>query len=247
MSTKIELICGDTLTTLRGMPSDSVDAVVTSPPYNKQDDKLPPPTVRIITKDVKYAGVTDSVSEDVYQSQQIAVLDELLRVTRPGGSIFYNHKVRFRDGSMIHPMQWILRSRVAEFLRQEIIWHRVLAAQVRGWRFHQTDERIYWVAKGKIPELAKESAKLTAVWKVMPQDGRKNNHPAPFPVEIPRRCIRAVLPSSSGVVLDPYCGSGTTGVAAQALGHSFVGIDIVPAYVEMARERINGARAWLQE
>lgn len=65
---------------------------------------------------------------------------------------------------------------------------------------------------------------------------RKNPHPAPFPVELAKRCIAAC--PDNGVVLDPYCGSGSTLVAAAELGRPSIGIDISPAYCAMARERV---------
>ena len=242
---KIELICADTLTTLRGMASESVDAVVTSPPYNLHSVQH---TRRGNVDTVEYDSIGDSLPEDVYQTQQIDVLNELVRVIRVGGSIFYNHKVRYRSEGSIHPMQWIVRSDAYAIFRQEIIWNRVITSNPRGWRFHQNDERVYWFTKGKIPEIPNSSAGLGAVWTIKPEMSRRNGHPAPFPSEIPRRCLRAVLPAAGGkLVLDPYCGSGTTGVVAQALCHSFVGIDISPNYIKMTRDRLQETRAWIQQ
>ena len=65
----------------------------------------------------------------------------------------------------------------------------------------------------------------------------KNPHPAPYPIQLPTRCIQAVM-QKPGVVLDPYSGSGTTGVAAKLLGHDYIGFDLSEEYHDMARERI---------
>jgi DNA modification methylase len=65
----------------------------------------------------------------------------------------------------------------------------------------------------------------------------KNDHPAPYPLILPVRCIQAVL-QEPGVVFDPYNGSGTTGVAANMLGHDYIGFDVSEKYIEEARERI---------
>ena len=65
-----------------------------------------------------------------------------------------------------------------------------------------------------------------------------NPHPAPFPVDLPGRCIQAVM-NEPGVVLDPYSGSGTTGVAATLLGHDYIGLDLSDDYHQMARDRID--------
>ena len=64
-----------------------------------------------------------------------------------------------------------------------------------------------------------------------------NPHPAPYPIILPLRCIQAVM-SEPGLVLDPYSGSGTTGLAAKLLGHDYIGFDLSDEYHNMARERL---------
>ncbi|MBU7579473.1 MAG: site-specific DNA-methyltransferase [Porphyrobacter sp.] len=64
---------------------------------------------------------------------------------------------------------------------------------------------------------------------------RKNDHPAPFPVELPLTAIRH---TDAETILDPFAGSGTTGVAAKMLGRKFIGIERNGEYVEQARKRI---------
>ena len=66
----------------------------------------------------------------------------------------------------------------------------------------------------------------------------QNPHPAPFPLALPVRCIQAVM-SEPGVVLDPYNGSGTTGVAATLAGHDYIGFDLSEEYLKMAEDRIS--------
>jgi len=76
-----------------------------------------------------------------------------------------------------------------------------------------------------------------SVWEVPPESARRVGHPAPFPVELASRVIR--LYSYVGdVVLDPFCGSGTTCVAAKRLNRHWVGYDIVPKYCVLAEERL---------
>ncbi|TSC58220.1 MAG: DNA methylase [Parcubacteria group bacterium Greene0416_79] len=227
---------GDTLMILRRCKTNSVDIGVTSPPYNKQEDKK-----GWLVKNVKYVGSSDKKTEEQYQMEQIEVLNELFRVIKPGGSFFYNHKVRWEKGDLIHPMHWI--SKTLWTVRQEIIWDRMIAANIRGWRFWQVDERIYWLYKPvnnkKIgTELKSNHALLTSIWRFPPE--RNNPHPAPFPVRLPLRCIFSILgETQKAVVLDPYLGSGTTGIAAKLLGYSFVGIDISKEYLDLARKRIS--------
>lgn len=71
------------------------------------------------------------------------------------------------------------------------------------------------------------------------KDSVGNNHPTVKPVALMRYLIQLVTPKGS-VVLDPFMGSGSTGMAASELGHTFVGIDLDPAYVEIAQKRITG-------
>lgn len=74
------------------------------------------------------------------------------------------------------------------------------------------------------------------VWTI-PTDASRTGHPAASPVEIPRRCIAAGSPPG-GHVLDPFSGSGTTGIAARQLGRRFTGIDINPRYTALAHARV---------
>lgn len=78
---------------------------------------------------------------------------------------------------------------------------------------------------------------MTSVWKIRPEN-RNLNHPAPFPLEIPLRCIYSILDKQNGLVIDPYVGSGTTGVACKFLNCDFIGIDCSNEYIDMARNRI---------
>ena len=231
------LLTGDSLARLRALPDASCDVGVTSPPYNKQENKK-----GWLVRNVQYKGASDKKEEGVYQREQIAVLDELFRVIKPGGAFFYNHKIRWERGEMLHPMAWLAQTKWT--IRQEIVWDRQIAANIRGWRFWQVDERIYWLHKpsesgerGKIgEELESRHAKLTSVWRFSPE--RNNPHPAPYPLILPARAICAVTRDSPGVVIDPYCGSGTTLVAAKLLGHGFVGIDLSPEYIAMSEKRL---------
>ena len=119
-----QIILGDTLETLKKIDDDFVDVGVTSPPYNKgEKDK------GWLVDRVKYHNVPDIKDEKEYQENQINVLNEIYRITKPGGSFFYNHKLRWRNGVMLHPYAWVSQTKWT--LRQEIIWHRKIAANNR--------------------------------------------------------------------------------------------------------------------
>ena len=235
-----KLIEGDIINVLNKIDDDVVNVGVTSPPYNKQEKQK-----GWLVKNVVYDVYKDAVPEPEYQQHQVDVLNEIHRVTTPGGSFFYNHKIRWDRGNMYHPMDWLRQT--AWTVKQEIIWDRVIAANIRGWRFWQVEERIYWLYKpignyliGK--ELKSSDAKLTSIWRGVPEDGRKNPHPAPFPLWLPARVIISILGTETqGVVLDPYIGSGTTAVAAKLLGHTYIGIDRSEAYLKMTCDRLEKA------
>jgi len=232
-----QIVLGGALETLKKIDDNFVDVGVTSPPYNKgEKDK------GWLVDRVKYHNVSDIKDEKEYQQNQIAVLDELYRITKSGGSFFYNHKLRWRNGIIIHPYVWVSQTRW--LLRQEIIWHRKIAANIRGWRFWQLEERIYWLYKpidnnaiGR--ELKSKHALLGSIWEILPE--RNIDHPAPFPLALPTRCIYSILDGKKGVVIDPYAGSGTTLVAAKLLDADYLGIEISPEYVKMAEMRLNQA------
>ena len=231
------IICADTLTTLQKLPAASLDLGITSPPYNKQEKNHGG-----LVKRVVYSTYRDARPEDDYQANQIAVLDEIFRATKPGGSFFYNHKLRYQDGRMIHPLDWLRRTKW--LIKQELVWDRTIAGNIRGWRFWQVEERIYWLYKPaggrtKGRELDSQDAKLTSVWRGVPE--ANNPHPAPFPLWLPARIILSLL-KSPGLVCDPYAGSGTTLVAAKLLGHDYLGIELDRRYRRAATQRLTTAQ-----
>lgn len=234
-----KIIQGNALSVLKKIDDDFIDIGVTSPPYNKGEKHK-----GWLVKNVKYDKTQDSVPEVVYQNGQVEVLNEIYRVTKPGGSFFYNHKIRWEQGKILHPLEWLLKTKWT--IRQEIIWDRMIAANIRGWRFWQIDERIFWLYKplngNKIgEELKSKHALLTSIWRISPE--RKNLHPAPFPLILPARAIFSVLDDKQGIVLDPYVGSGATVVAAKLLGSSYIGIDISKKYIDMTVSRLKNYRA----
>jgi site-specific DNA-methyltransferase (adenine-specific) len=231
---KNKIILGDVLTVLKSLPDNLIDLGITSPPYNKQQKGGP------IVKSVVYDEFDDILPEDVYQSQQIEILNELWRITKPGGSFFYNHRCRWEEGNMIHPIEWL--DKCSWNVKQEIIWNRSITGNLRGWRFWQIDERVYWLYKpddNKIgKELKSKHARMSSIWNIMPENN--NPHPAPFPLDLPTRIIYSLFDDDKEkLVMDPYMGSGTVGVACKLFGCNYLGIDISKTYIDMANERIN--------
>lgn len=228
-----KILLGDVLEVLKTIPDESIDLGITSPPYNKQQQGGP------IVKSVVYDEFDDILPEDVYQQQQVDVLNELYRIIKPGGSFFYNHRCRWEDGIMIHPMEWLLKCNWN--VKQEIIWNRKITGNLRGWRYWQIDERIYWLYKPNKSKVGKElhskHAKMSSIWDIMPENN--NPHPAPFPLDIPTRIIYSLFDvDKDKIVIDPYMGSGTVAIACKLFGCDYVGIDISKKYIDMANERI---------
>jgi|TARA_B110000211_G_C14049843_1_gene540700 modification methylase len=234
-----EIRKGDTLDVLRGIDDNVFDGGVTSPPYNKKNNRK-----GVLVKDINYTDITDSLPEEEYQESQIDILNELYRTIKPGGSFFYNHKIRWDKGVMFHPYEWL--SKTDWVIKQEIVWDRSLAANIRGWRFWQTEERIYWLYKPKKKgdngaELLSKHALLTSVWKLRPEMNKKtvNNHPAPFPIEIPTRCIYSIFDNNEGkLIIDPYMGSGTLAVVCKLLKQNYFGIEISDTYINQSLDRL---------
>ena len=233
------IIQGDTLETLRTLESDSVDMGVTSPPYNKRN------VGGGIFRAIEYDKVSDNLPEDVYQQNQIDVLNELYRIIIPGGSFFYNHKVRHLKGIATFPLEWLMKA--DWHIRQEIIWVRTTCTEWGGYRFHPKDERIYWLYKPVDnnvigTRIESKHAVCSSVWGMMPD--LDNPHPAPFPVLLPLRCILSIMDGKKGLVIDPYLGSGSTAIASKLLGCCYVGIEISENYIEHARKRISEYKSY---
>jgi DNA modification methylase len=189
--------------------------IVTSPPYNQRLDqfKASGRFARDGDKFVaKMANVaySDSLDEEEYQQQQRAALLEWNEILVDGGSMFYNHKNRFRDKELISPLQWL----PGPFrFRQEIVWRRPGGVAVNARMFIPSDERIYWLYKGAdfLFNDTPEIKGWCSVWDMNPAHNAE--HAAPFPIELPARCILACS-RPGDLVLDPYGGTGTTLIAA---------------------------------
>ncbi|MCS7318158.1 MAG: site-specific DNA-methyltransferase [Candidatus Dojkabacteria bacterium] len=225
-----DVIVGDCLNVMRNFPDECIDLVITSPPYNKKGKH----GGKLVEK-VIYDNYGDDMSEEDYQKWQIEVLNEIYRILKPNGALFYNHKVRYDDGNMIHPVIFLVKSKF--IIWQEIIWNRAITGNIRGWRFWNIDERIYWLVKQKPKELIQNYAQMTSIWNIRVETEHKI-HPAVFPVDIPKRIIGAILGEEKGIVLDPFCGTGTTLVAAKEMGKDYIGIDISDKYVGYAKKRL---------
>jgi site-specific DNA-methyltransferase (adenine-specific) len=230
----ITIYHGDCIEAIAGMQDPVVDLTVTSPPYNQRIDSFKPSGMQ---KGWRWAekianGYMDSLTEEEYSDWQTTLFVEIYRVTRDGGSCFYNHKIRWRDGVMLHPIDIVRRTPFR--LRQELIWRRDGSLTLNARMFAPNDERIYWLSKGRHKWHQSEVGHLS-VWAI--NSVKSNEHACAFPIEIPSRAILATT-DVGDVVLDPFMGSGTTMEAAKKLGRRAIGIEIQERYCEIAAKRL---------
>jgi len=214
-----------------------VDAVVTSPPYNQNIDAFKPSGMHKESRWVEKisGGYFDSLPEDEYQSSQVELLRNLYAATSDTASVFYNHKIRWRDGQFISPLAWVQRSPWR--VRQEIVWARNGSVTMNARMFAPSDERIYWLVKEK-HKWHQKCVSFMSVWAMASEVF--SEHACVFPLELPMRSIEATT-DIGDTVADPFMGSGTTGVACVKLGRKFIGIEIEPKYFDIACKRIDAA------
>jgi DNA modification methylase len=216
-----------------------VDAVVTSPPYNTLPTTGKASGLHAERKsgvnlwlEKAAAGYADQMPEDEYQAWLNSVLD--LCVDRSRGLVWVNHKVRYRDREAIHPARMIHLPIYAE-----VIWNRGGSMALNSKRFAPSHEGIWGFG---VPHYWDDTNNtLMSVWNI-PQAQREagNNHPCPYPTALIRPLIESSCPPR-GTVLDPFAGSGTTGVVAVGCGRSFIGIEQDERWFDLSCRRIQAA------
>jgi modification methylase len=230
-----QIIQGDCLEVMRGMPNECLDAVITSPPYNLHIRKTFKNTQNWGGKwnnsklqSEGYDHHNDYMPEDKYISWQKQVLAECFRLIKNDACIFYNHKWRVQNGL------YQQRPEIIEGLplRQIIIWKKAGGINFNETYFLPTYEVIYLIAKPDF-KLTPKANRFGDVWEITQEKG--SWHPTPFPVELASRCVQSVR---GDLILDPFIGSGSTAVACKQHGKNYIGIDISADYCQKARERL---------
>ena len=233
-SLRNRIICGDVLSVMRSIPDNSIDLVVTSPPYNLKN------STGNGLKDGRggkwknaelvngYSDYDDNMPHELYVQWQRECLSEMFRVIPEDGAIFYNHKWRVQNG-LLQDRQDI----VSGFpVRQIIIWRRKGGINFNPGYFLPTYEVIYLIAKPKF-KLAPKANAHGDIWEFTQE--MNNEHPAPFPVALIDRIVSS---TSARIVLDPFMGSGTSAIAALMNSRDYIGIELSKKYCKMAEERI---------
>lgn len=229
------------------LPDCSVHLMVTSPPYNvgKEYD--------------------EDLTLDEYRDFLRRVMAEVLRVLVPGGRVCFNIANLGRRPYL--PLHAFIISDMLDIgflMRGEVIWDKASSASPStawgSWQspanptLRDTHEYILVFSKDTFarpgvhdrqPTISRdEFLEFTkSVWRFPAEPATKIGHPAPFPIELPYRCIQ-LYTYSGEVVLDPFIGSGATALAALKSDRTYIGYDIEPAYVKLAERRI---RRWREE
>lgn len=222
------------------LPDNSIHLMVTSPPYNvgKEYD--------------------DDLTLGEYRDFLARVWMEVYRVLVPGGRVCLNVANLGRKPYL--PLHAFLAQDMLSIdflMRGEIIWNKASAAGTStawgSWQsaknptLRDVHEYILVFSKGIFSRSAgdkkstitrDEFLELTkSVWSFGSESAKKIGHPAPYPVELPARCIK-LYTFEHDIVLDPFMGSGTTAVAAKLLNRHYVGYEVDGEYVKLARKRL---------
>jgi DNA modification methylase len=238
------IYCGDSQS-MSELPDDSIHLMVTSPPYNVGKD------------------YDDNLNLEEYLALLRQVFTETYRVLVPGGRACINiANLGRRPYVPLHSYIITDMIEIGYLMRGEIIWDKGASAGVScAWGsfasasnpvLRDVHEYILVFSKGdfkrdkgdKENTIAKDDfvSWTKSIWQMGTESARKVGHPAPFPIELPRRLIE-LYTFVDDVVLDPFCGSGTTCVAAAQNRRRYVGYDISPEYARLAATRLRMAHS----
>lgn len=249
--------CRDSREMTSILPANSVALVVTSPPYfvGKEYELA-------IAGDPETRGSGPNVPTSYleYLTMLREVFASCVEVLEPGGRIAVNvaNLGRKPYRSLSADVISILQDDLGLLLRGEIIWQKAEGASGSvAWGSYRKatnpvlrdlTERVIVASKGRFDRVAPKGRQSTMsaddfmeatldIWKISPESARRVQHPAPFPVELPRRLID-LYTYEGDVVVDPFLGSGSTLVAAERTGRRGIGFDLDEQYCEIARDRL---------
>ena len=225
---------------LKQIPSSSVHLMVTSPPYNVGKD------------------YDDDLNLTEYMEMLDDVFSETYRILVNGGRVCINiANVGRKPYIPYHKFIMDAMLKNGFLMRGEIIWQKGAGAgSSTAWGswlsasnpvLRDTHEYILIFSKGKFNRKSKEKESTISrdefleytksVWTFNPERAKKVNHPAPFPIELPYRCIQ-LYTFKNDIVFDPFCGSGSTAISAINSQRHFLMIDNNEDYVKTTKSRI---------
>ncbi len=257
-ATSVRLVNGDALEGIEQVASESIDLVITSPPYN----------INLKSRNAYTENYFDNLNEGEYRNKIGMIVRGLARVVKPRGSIWINMKSRWLDSDgrtvsaidgSLEPPTWMLdySRRAGLFLKNLVIWNYDINSDTQNNKFHPRYEFFFWFVKHpkeykfyldriRVEPKTKDKrnnpagANPTDVWYfplVKGNSKERNNHPAQFPEKMVERIITSCS-DEGDTVLDPFFGSGTVLAMAANHGRNALGFEIEKVYVEPARLRL---------
>ena len=235
MVSKIELKKGDSIEVLKGYPAGSVDMIFADPPYNLSGKG------NLTCKNGKKVECNKGewdVIEDIHKFNEEWLI-ECKRVLSDEGTIWISGTLHN------HPSIGVLLKKLGFWIINDIVWFKPNAPpQLQPNRLAPSTELIWLASKSKKYYFDYQKAKrlnggkqMRNLWNITAKR-HKTEHPTEKPEDLLERII--LLGSKRGdLVLDPFMGSGTTGVESKRLGRNFMGIELDKNYFEIAKKRID--------
>ena len=242
------------------VPDESVHLVVTSPPYWNLKDYGNDEAIGQSSS--TYEEYLDSICEVFKECIKKLVPDgklivNIMPILLPGKTSKFKRRV---TKSVLTELEEFMDSLGNMYFHSLFIWDKRKAVRFSSWGSYPYPPNLLstypyeWIIvfskmgqRRGVDKEIKEASKISheeftdwvqnSIWDFQPASARQEDHPAPFPEELPRRCIR--LYSFVGdTVLDPFAGSGTTLKVARELGRNSIGYEINPNYTAIIREKI---------
>lgn len=245
-----QILIGDCIDAMRGLPDGSVDLVFADPPYNLQlgGDLVRPDNSRVDAVDDHWDQFESFAAYDEFTT---AWMTEARRVLKDDGAIWVigsYHNI-FRVGRIVQDLGfWILN---------DVVWRKSNPMpNFKGTRFTNAHETLIWASKSRggrrytfnydAMKLANDDLQMRSDWTLPLATGDERLKDAAgakaHPTQKPEALLHRVILSSTrpgDVILDPFFGTGTTGAAARRLGRRFIGLEREESYAALARERID--------
>ncbi len=234
-----ELFCGDCIDIMNSIDDESIDLVLTDPPYNlglfmhKRNTNLK----KMRENQFAYSG-WDNLEYDEWITEMNNFFSESDRVLVKGGTLLVFMSI-IKVESLIS-----LAEKYGFYYKTTGIWHKT-NPMPRNMNLHFVNSTEAWVyfIKGACTGTFNNNGKLvhdffetSLTTKTEKEHGK---HPTQKPIKLIDSLV-GLLSNEGDTVLDPFMGSGTTGVSCKKLQRNFVGVDQSPEYVDIAKKRISG-------
>jgi site-specific DNA-methyltransferase (adenine-specific) len=233
--------CGEAYDWLRSLPSASIDAVVTDPPYcsgglhtSARQKSTAEKYVLRGHHEARPDFDGDARDQRSFTTWAFMWLLQCYRVMRPGGSV-----VCMIDWRQLPAMTDAIQA--AGFTWRSVgVWDKTDAARPRANGFRQQAEFWVWATRGRI-NADPVHAYLPGLLRTRIESAAKRQHQTQKPVDLMRMLVQIAPPG--GMIIDPFAGSGSTGVAAIMERRQFAGCEVSPLFAEIARKRIRDLSA----